>query len=262
MNAALFKSSKMTRVFQRLLSQCFIISLGLISAALNAQPMAQIQVFPMAELLTYAQAPRLEQVLLDANALKTTKFDDYAEGYQLFDSNKEPQINQLKQSILTRLTQELTQNRINPEYLQTIIQQLKQNDYGHRLILNLDLDAVRLTPSLNPKLPGNYQLYLTQRPQTIRILGITPASFEFVARQSLSDYLSLITEMPIKYFDRIWLIEPNGTYQNYGVAYWNDQHRYPLPGSLLWLGFASSDPQLIQLEQDIAHLLSMKKGAQ
>lgn len=212
-------------------------------------------------LRTYAQAPRLSDVLQGATQLAREDYlpYGYTEGYRLFytDADKQRQINTRYHSVIERLNTMIANND-DANVAQLLLKQLAQWQYKPRALINLDLDAVRLDKTRNPLLSGNYILQLCNRPAHITLVGlVTQESFIVHSNYSIQNYLRNKKRLSAADNSYVWVIEPNGHAFKTGYAYWNDEHAKIKPGSLVFMGFNSSRTRLKTLEQDIIFLLQM-----
>lgn len=224
--------------------------------------------------LEYDQSVRLDRVLSDAlNQLyfdqeyaaqtasaNSSSHSPYPEGYKLFNLDKQSQADELFNNVI----QQLEALSLDIDYQQNaamLLQQLKQLSFAYREDINLDLDAIRLDPSLNPSLPGSYALELNSRPDTILFFGLVEQTQQpFSASKQLGDYIQQTALLAQSNNSDAWVISPDGSTQKVGFAYWNNQHMNLMPGSTVFIGFNSSglsvfDNDLEKLEQDIVTLL-------
>lgn len=229
--------------------------------------------------LEYDQSVRLDRVLSDAlNQLyfdqeyvtqeyaaqtasaNSSSHSPYPEGYKLFNLDKQSQADALFNSVV----QQLEALRADIDYQQNaamLLQQLKQLSFAYREDINLDLDVIRLDPSLNPSLPGSYALELNSRPDTVLFFGLVEQTQQpFSASKQLGDYIQQTALLAQSSNSDAWIISPDGHTQKVGFAYWNNQHMNLIPGSTVFIGFNSSglsvfDNDLEKLEQDIVTLL-------
>ncbi len=92
-------------------------------------------------------------------------------------------------------------------------------------------------PKSDPILEPSHTVYLPQRAKTITVLR-EDASFCTVPHQSgwrAMDYLTLCKPYQISRIDRVWVIQPDGSTKDFGVAQWNLQAQDELaPGALMW----------------------------
>ena len=111
-----------------------------------------------------------------------------------------------------------------------------------RLMVPLDPDTVRVHSQNNPPLQGKYTLWLGREPSTITLVGLVdkPGNLAFTPGKDIASYLDdthLLSGADRSY---AWLIYPDGRRQKAPVAYWNKRHIEPMPGSILFVGFADS----------------------
>lgn len=237
-------------------------SLMLLSAASVANPLV-VELPGEGVALKYTQPVRLERVLADT--IQHSGHSSpliYPLANQLFDSNKEQQAQQLKSQVLTGLQKFANANSDWTASVQLLIEQIKRWDIGYREFTTLDYDDVRLKAAANPLLSGKFELIIPQRSANISIEGLLfrPQSVPFNPAYNLSDYLADITPLSSADNSAAWVIYPNGETVHSGYEYWNNERRHLAPGSVIFLGFGSDDPQLIDLEKDIVKLISMRKG--
>lgn len=238
------------------------LSAGVHSAPRHLNAPTQVQLTHHNTRLEYNQPVRLARVLADAEQQDLLSADNhsYHEGYRLFDLSKQQQTDALYASVRQRLTV-LAQDSDYQAVANSLLRQLKQYHYAYRLVTNLDRDVLRLDNSLNPLLPGQYELALNGRPGTVNLFGVPEQqSMRYHAGWFISDYLKQAIYPRTARDSFAWLIQPDGTTEKTGIAYWNNQHISPLPGGAIFIGFDSGDDELIQLEQDIATLISMVKN--
>ncbi|MCG6401449.1 capsule biosynthesis GfcC family protein [Vibrio fluvialis] len=214
-------------------------------------------------MLQYNQAVRLDRILLDAQNQDNLVqgLNTYHEGFRLFASDKDQQA----RTLLTKVKKQLNTLLHDENYhraAKQLLAQLSLYQYGYREILNLDLDATRIKPELNPILAGQYRLQLTQRPDSIVLFGLSEQQkIKFKADYTIADYIQNSRASHKKHHSYAWLISPEGNVTRVGYAYWNDESTHIKPGSALLVGFGSNDKEIIQLEQEIATLISMIEGS-
>lgn len=212
--------------------------------------------------LQYQGAARLDQVLSDAlqqDALQQ-QANTFDAGYRLFDTSKQDDVDNLYTDIIQRL-KKLSEDESYSAAAEQLLQQVQSHQYGYRIITSLDIDNVRLDLAQNPKMPGNYLLELAARPSSVYLAGlITPKSIAFSSFYDVAGYLnqSALSDEASQSF--AWVIAPNGQTTKVGTAYWNNQRSHVIPGSIIFVGFNSSDSELAALEQDIISLLTMVKS--
>lgn len=111
-----------------------------------------------------------------------------------------------------------------------------------RLMVPLDPDTVRIHSQNNPPLQGKYTLWLGREPSTITLVGLVdkPGNTAFTPGKDAAGYLADINLLSAADRSYAWLIYPDGRTQKAPVAYWNKRHIEPMPGSILFVGFADS----------------------
>lgn len=120
--------------------------------------------------------------------------------------------------------------------------QLQAMPVTGRLRVPLDPDTVRVHAENNPPLQGNYTLWLRHEPSTITLVGLIdkPGTRAFTPGRDVASYLDDINLLSGADRSYAWVIYPDGRTQKAPVAYWNKRHIEPMPGSLLFVGFADS----------------------
>ena len=106
--------------------------------------------------------------------------------------------------------------------------------------INLDPDYVRIKTRANPPLEGEYSLWVGPRPTTVTVVGLVsqPGKKPFTPGRDVVSYLdeqSLLSGADNSY---AWVVYPDGHTQKAPVAYWNKRHIEPMPGSIIFVGFA------------------------
>lgn len=119
-------------------------------------------------------------------------------------------------------------------------QQLAAVKVTGRQTINLDPDEVRVAEHGNPALEGDYTLWLPAKPSTVTVMGLisSPGKKPFTSGRDVANYLdeqSLLSGADNSY---AWVIYPDGRTQKVPVAYWNKRHVEPMPGSIIFVGFA------------------------
>ena len=128
-----------------------------------------------------------------------------------------------------------------------------------RLWVNLDPDVVRTQPHANVRLQGEYQLYLTPRPDTVTVLGAiaSPGKQPWQPGASVGDYFKNRTFLPGADSSLVTVISPSGAQYATPIALWNARHREAEPGSLIWVGLADDEPGL---NEQIVRLLAQREA--
>lgn len=211
--------------------------------------------------LEYPLPVRLDQVLADAaKNLKSNSPSSYPISNQLFNLSKSIEAQEDKLSVLKTLSELQAPSglRVSSEIL---FEQVKRWDIGYREFLPLDLDLVRDHPELNPRLLGEYELLIPSRKNVIIIEGLLfkPRVVEFSSAHKLSELLDHAQTLSTASNSYAWIIYPDGHYERFGYAYWNNQNPNLVPGSVVFVGFKSEAPELMELERKIVKLISMRK---
>ncbi|NUU68485.1 capsule biosynthesis GfcC family protein [Enterobacteriaceae bacterium BIT-l23] len=109
-----------------------------------------------------------------------------------------------------------------------------------RQLVNLDPDRVRVNPESNPPLLGEYSLWVGQKPTTVTVMGLvsTPGKKTFAPGRSVDEYLDDVSTLSGGDRSYAWVVYPDGKTVKAPVAYWNKRHVEPMPGSIIFVGFA------------------------
>jgi Capsule biosynthesis GfcC len=121
-------------------------------------------------------------------------------------------------------------------------QQLQALNVTGRQFVSLDPDRVRLGRRANPPLEGHYSLWVGQQPSTLAVFGLVsrPGSVAFTPGKPVADYLDEMSLLSGADRSYAWVIYPDGRKEKAPVAYWNKRHIEPMPGSIIFVGFADS----------------------
>ena len=146
--------------------------------------------------------------------------------------------------------------------INSLRQQLKALKVTGRLPVNLDPDHVRVAETANPSLEGEYTLWLPVQPSTITVFGLvrSPGDKPFMPGRDVASYLDeqhLLSGADKSY---AWVVYPDGQTQKAPVAYWNKRHIEPMPGSVIFVGFADHfwTKAYDGLNADILHSLKQR----
>ena len=148
---------------------------------------------------------------------------------------------QQQQALLARLTALAGQEHgEDAAAINSVRQQLKALKVTGRQQVNLDPDKVRVAEKGNPTLEGEYTLWLPAQPSTITVAGLisSPGKKPFTPGRDVAGYLDeqhLLSGAENSY---AWVVYPDGHTQKVPVAYWNKRHIEPMPGSVIFVGFA------------------------
>lgn len=124
--------------------------------------------------------------------------------------------------------------------IQSLRQQLQALKVTGRQIVNLDPDYVRTHRLANRPLEGEYTLWVGQQPATITVVGLisSPGKKPFTPGRDVVSYLDEMSLLSGAERSYAWVIYPTGKTQKVPVAYWNRRHVEPMPGSVIFVGFA------------------------
>ena len=127
---------------------------------------------------------------------------------------------------------------------QQLLRELDQLDVAGRIDIKLDPDLSRVEPANNPRLSGDYSLYLSRRPSSLYLLGLINSrrSMPHEPAKGLAEYWQGHSLLPGANPGEVYLIQPDGRVQLSPVAVWNEYHIEPMPGATLFAGF---DPALL-----------------
>lgn len=126
--------------------------------------------------------------------------------------------------------------------INAVHQQLQALNVTGRQFVSLDPDRVRLSHRANPPLEGQYSLWVGQQPSTVTVFGLVsrPGNVTFTPGKSVADYLDDMSLLSGADRSDAWVIYPDGRKEKAPVAYWNKRHIEPMPGSIIFVGFADS----------------------
>jgi len=128
-------------------------------------------------------------------------------------------------------------------------QQLQAVKVTGRQMVNLDPDSIRTSQQANRTLLGEYSLWVGPQPSTISVIGLVsrPGKKPFTPGRDVVSYLNEMDLLSGAERSYAWVIYPTGKTQKVPVAYWNRRHVEPMPGSVIFVGFA---PGLFSNEYD------------
>ncbi|NOH63970.1 capsule biosynthesis GfcC family protein [Vibrio sp. RE88] len=213
--------------------------------------------------IDYTTPVRLERAITDTvlHSENNAPFS-YPLNNALFNIDKQRVANNKKQAVLNLIDKLKKQEPTLYESLGILREQVKTWPVGYRENVSLDLDFVRLTPSANPMLSGQYQFEYPDRPTNIHLEGLFFSTTMPEARPdwTVKDYLSTSKVLSSASNSYAWVIYPDGNYKQVGFAYWNDENTPLPPGSSIFLGFNNPSTELSQLEQDIVSLIAWRRN--
>lgn len=127
--------------------------------------------------------------------------------------------------------------------------------------VSFDYDKVRLYPASNPRLHGDYELLLRERPNYVRAYGLVrlPGKRPFVKGGYAYHYGQRLTLLPGAMQRRLWVIQPNGEVVEAHIDPFNPEFVGVAPGATLFVGFAQLPKAFAGLNQHIISLLANQK---
>lgn len=132
--------------------------------------------------------------------------------------------------------------------------------------VSMDPDRLRIRPEENPRLSGNYRLYLPKCELGLTLLGAVanPGSQPLVSGQWLADYLVKSPAQPWAEASWAWYLAGQDEAVRIGLDGWNRKHREAGAGALLYVGFdAGGLPAGYEdINQAIVSLLQQGMGFQ
>ncbi|WP_025675198.1 capsule biosynthesis GfcC family protein [Salinivibrio socompensis] len=210
---------------------------GLCAAALLLALPAQANVVTANQdiALSFTQPPRLSEAVLTVTQAQQRSLDDIywpAAGLYQQQSEKARQIADL-QPVRHQIAVNTSKAK---QQWQALYNTLTQLSVAERVAGSINPDTTRITPDINPILNGSWHLQLPKRPTTVTVLGAVnqPGDYPWNERQAARDY---IQQAKTETFgvSQVWVISPIGDRTQHPVAYWNNQHRDILPGSVIYL---------------------------
>lgn len=141
-------------------------------------------------------------------------------------------------------------------------QQLQAVRVVGRQFIRLDPDWVRAGELNNPPLEGKYSLWVGRQPDTVTLFGLIsrPGKVAFTPGRDIASYLDDVRLLSGAERNYAWVIYPDGRTEKAPVAYWNQRHIEPMPGSTLFVGFADSlwTTQYDALNADVLRALAQR----
>lgn len=150
---------------------------------------------------------------------------------------------QQKQTLMAQLgALAADENGDDAAAINAVRQQLQTLNITGRQFVSLDPDSVRLGRRANPPLEGQYSLWVGQQPTTVSVFGLIsrPGKTAFVPGKDVAAYLDEMSLLSGADRSYAWVIYPDGRKEKAPVAYWNKRHIEPMPGSIIFVGFADS----------------------
>ncbi|BDU38881.1 capsule biosynthesis GfcC D2 domain-containing protein [Vibrio nigripulchritudo] len=195
--------------------------------------------------LSYMVPARLSQVISDTQAQSTDNL--FFPAAVLASHSKQKEVDTLRHSISKQLT------RKNSDYSSKVLNQLTDFQFVGREWVSTDFDELRLKPELNPLLSGSYDLYVSSRKNTVKIVGYVKNSGPLLmsSSQDLTHYLDSVEVLEEGNLDQVYLIQSDGSVIKTELGYWQPKRYYLSPGAKIFIG-SKNNPNL---NKEIAELL-------
>ncbi|MFM5161143.1 capsule biosynthesis GfcC D2 domain-containing protein [Aeromonas veronii] len=129
-----------------------------------------------------------------------------------------------------------------------------------RLSVIVDPDNAQRSPRDNPRLEGNYRLFVAARQPQVAMFGLMEAlpTLPLIPGAGVDEYWKRDALLEGADSAHLLLIQPTGDIEMVPVAVWNKLHREPMAGAALLVGF---DPDLLPssftgINQRIAEIIA------
>ena len=241
---------------------CYMASLILLLVvdALQAKPTevairpAQVQIQLDDQIRVYKYTPKLSEVLAPV-AFKREWYWPASALYSLDDVSA----GQLQQQVLTQIeTLKAQSDKPLMNALNRVGYFIGSWQLATRVSIAIDYDLARTRPEFNLGFDnGRYRLKLNSRPQHVEFWGAIAqvTSMPHSGAKTVTDYLQAIHRDAVAEQSYVLVIQPDGEILTVGVASWNAEHIELMPGSSVFIPFASSLwLDLTSLNKDIARL--------
>ncbi|KJZ15074.1 hypothetical protein TW85_05505 [Marinomonas sp. S3726] len=203
--------------------------------------------------LSYHNAPKLSQLLIDAN--KNIEYSAYPLGSALIKKNNNT--NTIIQNTKTKLLEHLEViSNANTSNLRTIIENL---NFFQQENITLDLERIQQNNRLNPIISGDYQLYLPKRPDFVIL--IDPQNFEKIVRLKLNAGYHLENYLRDHYKNKnfttenIRIIQADKQVITPKINYWSSNKYYLSPGAIIYVGLNRNIYKAETINQNVTNLL-------
>lgn len=215
---------------------CSAILLGLFSQNLPATGTVTVHRADSGETIRVQDAQRLTDVVTQP-ALAHSWWPGAVIGVTGKNRDQQARHQQLLSRLATLAAQASGENAAAIRQVRQQIAALKVTD---RQFVDLDPDTLRIKPTANKPLAGEYTLWTGAMPSHITLYGLVSGAGNkpFTPGKSVAEYLDDTTLLSGAGRSYAWVIYPDGRVQKAPVAYWNQRHVEPMPGSAILVGFA------------------------
>jgi len=224
------------KVKHAILRNMFIsVAVGLASAYAHASATITLN----QHTYTFDSAPRLAEVI----APEALKADWYWPASRLFRLQPTATTLTQQQQAIALLTQLANKADADNKWVyETLAQDLATWPLAEKIAIDIDYDAARANPAANPRFEaGAYQLTLERRPDYVWLVGAVKIKTKVPhkAATSVADYAFDTHFTALADQQRLFIIQPNGKVIEAGLQRWNAEHTEVLPGSVIFVPFAT-----------------------
>jgi hypothetical protein len=186
---------------------------------------------------TFVTKPRVADVLAPV-ALQQNWYWPASTLYRLNSSGPQQQ----RQAVIQQL--EALQRKAEPALQQefaALQSQISSWQLAERILISVDYDLARAQPPFNPQFePGAYKLQLVARPEQVQFWGavVRPIAVAHSGVTAIASYLPAVERSAFADKSVVYVIQPDGSITEVGVAGWNHQHIEAMPGAQVFIPFA------------------------
>jgi hypothetical protein len=225
----------------------------------NASHVTDIQVKPYGHKsgndilsLQYTDKVRLSKPL--TYVVEQLDYTPYFLGSSLIDLSQTEALAETQKSIIKRLT------AINTKASLQIANQLKTLLFAPKVIADLDLDKIKISPKKDPLLSGEFVLHLPKRPNTLLFVGAlntdSAIKVTITLGSTLNDYLNRFPQLSSSQKSAPWIIQADQSTHQANNVYWKGKPTYLSPGAIIFIGLDDLPEKDKDLNKAIVNLLS------
>ena len=161
----------------------------------------------------------------------------------------------------------LNNNPASATLAEHLIKQVELLPVTGRKVAKLDPVALEVGFARNYDLNDGDQLIYPARPTNVTVLGAVQhdCTLPYIAMQEVRDYLDSCPSLAEAEADFIWVISPDGTYQQVAVAAWNRQDGvHAAAGSTILVPVRNDNPDLPtpELNEQLAQFIATQPLAE
>ena len=232
-----------------------LLALCLLSQAATA---AQLSFNAQNTIITFDKPVKLAEVLATLPDPHSVYWAG-AEVYELDSPKAEAQRAEVMQ-LLANLIRRQSSGSARHTLLSDLYRDVSDWHLMRRLNIDVDFDQARLNPKRNPGfVSGRYYIKAKPSMQSVSLVGQIGAqqTLAFNNASTVHDYLQQAKPADSADNDYVYVIEPDGKVSKQGIAYWNNTHYKPMPGSVIYLPLQTDlfSDDIEQLNDHIASLL-------